>query len=197
MASTAALPPIPADFRSKVDRYSRKALERVYGVSWRTVRRWLREIQGIPCRHRIDKRLLPDDFAKLAPTMTKAELGRHYGVHIDIIYRWMRETGAEPKRYSRPKRPVREPVVHSFTVKRGPGRPPSVKRATQRAGQEEDAAQHLRRFYPWVHRSNPRGGADQKGKFWRCGNAVLAPSELLARAEAKGWSPDAWRDLAR
>jgi hypothetical protein len=47
-----------------------------------------------------------------------------------------------------------------------------------------------------VYRCTETGRADPKGKFWRFGNAVLTPDELIARAERKGWDPEEWRRVA-
>lgn len=67
----------------------------------------------------------------------------------------------------------------------------------QRAqGVADMAAQHLRRDAP-VFRADADGTANPKGKCWRYGNAVLTEDELLAKAERKGWSADAWREIPR
>jgi hypothetical protein len=67
----------------------------------------------------------------------------------------------------------------------------------QRAqGVADMAAQHLRRDAP-VFRADADGSANPKGKFWRFGNITLTEDEMLAKAERKGWSADAWREIPR
>lgn len=47
----------------------------------------------------------------------------------------------------------------------------------------DEAADALRRERFVVFRCDDRGRADQKGEFWRLGNTLLTPDELLQRAE--------------
>jgi hypothetical protein len=68
--------------------------------------------------------------------------------------------------------------------------------AARLAGYDVEAAvDHLRRFGPVV-RCTPAGGFDPKGRHWRRGSAVLTAAEIVERALAKGWTPDAWRRVA-
>jgi hypothetical protein len=121
---------------------------------------------------------------------------RHYGRNEKTVRRWLNEAGIKP----------REPGWRGTGVVRAPkpklthvpgrviyGAPPRL--AERKTGLEEDAAQHLRRL-TFVFRCGPKGDADQRGKFWRYGNAVFTGAELIARAERHGFDPDAWRRVA-
>lgn len=58
-----------------------------------------------------------------------------------------------------------------------------------------DAADFLRRVAP-ILRCNPDGSLNPRGTHWRRGSAVLAAEDVIERALAKGWNPDAWRLVA-
>jgi hypothetical protein len=157
---------------------------------------------------------VPDDFTRLAPTLNLMALAKHYGRDRKTIYRWAKLTGVYPKMHRRdPRQMAHRPPEQR--VSRRPGRarkpvefartkpvagrmvlPAAPRQAPQRAGREEEAAQHLRRHYPIVCRCNERGGADQKGELWLVGSAVLTPAEMLERAKRKGFDPEIWRRIA-
>lgn len=62
-------------------------------------------------------------------------------------------------------------------------------RATLIRFYQHDAADFLRKFSP-IYRCNERGRADVgegAKRFWRYGNVILTPDELMQRAAAKGW----------
>lgn len=182
--------PVPPDFAETAARLvSRKALTRHYGKGKETIIAWMDAV-GLPQQVRKERRPCPDDFAALAPTMTKAEIGRHFKADNVMVNRWLAETRTEaiPADQSDILRRAWQHRRPAYRVT------PDVSRHTPAlAGREEAAAQHLRRFYPQVCHCNERGGADPKGKFWRCGNAVVDGAELVERAERKGFDPGAWR----
>lgn len=75
-----------------------------------------------------------------------------------------------------------------------PDRAPKISGRVQ--GVADMAAQHLRRDAP-TFRADADGQANPKGKFWRFGNITLTEEDMLAKAERKGWSADAWREIPR
>lgn len=63
----------------------------------------------------------------------------------------------------------------------------------------DKAAEYLRRHdRTQVFRCTSAGRPDPRGNHYRYGfgHVVLTDEELVAKAERKGWLPDAWRELA-
>jgi len=56
------------------------------------------------------------------------------------------------------------------------------------------AAQYLQRWGE-VIRCDDEGRPDPRGSFWRVYGRVRTDTEVIERAEAKGWRPDAWREV--
>jgi hypothetical protein len=167
------------------------------------VARWVSESGVRPAygiRH--DARPVPDDFAALAPTMFTSRLCVHYECSPDAIKRWCRQTGvAVPK--APPGRP-RPPKAFSAKVVRAAAfrtfRPANAAYQNQQFRDttlEGRAADHLRKWAP-VYRCTERGGVPEDARLlthWRYGNAILSGAEMIERAKAKGFEPDAWRHL--
>jgi hypothetical protein len=57
------------------------------------------------------------------------------------------------------------------------------------------AAEFMAKDRP-VYRCNEAGRQDLAGLFWRCGNAIITPAELMERARHKGWDSEGWRNVA-
>lgn len=180
----------PKDFAERAAGLSLRKLSEHYGVGEKVVRRWYRET-GAP-QKRVQRGAaleMPADFAAVAPTLAVYELERRYGRHYTTIQRWLRTLGILPKkapphrggRRSRPE-PKRKPAKKGTFILPGTmAIPPAL------IGREQEAAQFLRRFYPWVYRSTEQGAASERGKFWRLGNIVETPGEMIIRATLKGW----------
>lgn len=181
--------PIPADFAEKARTLSIRKLAELYSTSETTVCKW-RKAHGIgggpsSIANAIAARLIPVpvDFADRAPGQSTNALCRIYGRTEKTVKRWRRETGIVAVAYVQP---VKSRVVL-------PGR--SLNRAPQLTGREQEAAQHLRRWAA-VYRCAETGRAEANGTHWRIGNAIVSPSELIERAERRGWDPEEWRRVA-
>lgn len=191
--------PVPSDWHSVAPGKTTDELKAHYGAGKKLLRRWRRET-GIfgPHMERKGKPLLarrvpvPEGFAELAPTMLLVELCRHYGCGDKLIHRWLEECGVSMKAYHTPApkhaAPRRRMLGSGFIL----SGPMAAQLPGPKAGREEDAAQYLRRFSA-VYRCGERGAADTGGAFWRCGDSILTPDELEARARRHGWDPDEWR----
>lgn len=188
--------PIPEDFAQQAASKSQKELREHYSVSWEICRRWYKEAGIPPAPRSVRPEYIPApaDFVEMCAKLYPAALARHYGVSHEKISRWIADTGALPRAYRRPKP---QPIKRAKPSPKGRmALPAAPRQAAAPSGQEEEAAQFLRRFYPFVFHCNERGGANLKGKFWRCGNTVLTPEELIERAKRKGWNPSAWMEIA-
>lgn len=165
---------------------------------------WYLEAGLRPRRVRSDAAPPPKGFAEFVAGKAIGPLAAHYGKHHMVIRRWLRVCGITPPAYD--QRGVKRPRQSKPFVRSVPERKPAPKgrtvlpaaarQAALPSGREEEAAQHLRRTYPSVFHCNETGRADLKGKFWRCGNAVLTPEEMIERAVRHGWDPDAWMRIA-
>lgn len=119
---------------------------------------------------------IPADFADRCAELHYSALCRHYGKIGKTITRWLRWTGLTPAAYVPAPPPPRR-----FNYAG-----PKVTQIQRDYSPEAQAADHLRR-YTFVYRCTERGRADHRGEFYRYGDAVLTPDELIRRAEAKGW----------
>lgn len=175
-----AMPP-PDDFRAQAAKLYPEQLKRHYGRSSNTISRWLDECGIVPVNgFTMPRRDAPADFTALAPTMTKTALKDHYRADIRTIGRWYAETGAD-RLIVKPAPPTgRRRGAYNMT--------PSLSRAggnlsiTRILTIHDQAADTLRRERWAVYRCTEKGKADFKGAFWRVGNVVCAPDELLERA---------------
>lgn len=169
--------------------------QRHWGVSERVAQRWyrtagIRPAKYIPTGHKIDDPV-PEGFAADARRMCPRDLQRKYHRGRLKVILWLSECGIEPtprdqsaimRRYwqARPPAPKKRPppVIRPQHVwKPIPGPDGSL---------HGQAAQFMRQ-YAAVYRARESGRADQQGEFYRYGNVILTPDELLQRAEAKGW----------
>lgn len=203
---------LPEDFAETAAGQTIQWLCRHYGASVNVVRRWRRQtgLEAMPQDDRLQRARAawmipaPADLAEHARSKGVVALSRHYRRDERVVRRWLDEAGIEPFKAPSgpPKGPPRVRTPKRKAASRKRPNPPgtvfiaqAINHTALKSGREEDAAQHLRRFCA-VYRCTERGGADAKGKFWRVGNAVLTAAELIARAERKGWSPDAWERIA-
>lgn len=170
--------PVPDDYAELAAIYHAEHLKRHYDVSGNVIDRWIR-VSGIKPVSGV-KRAPPADFTALAPTMTKTALKDHYRADIRTIGRWYAETGAD-RLIVKPAPPTgRRRGAYNMT--------PSLSRAggnlsiTRILTIHDQAADTLRRERWAVYRCTEKGKADFKGAFWRVGNVVCTPAELLERA---------------
>lgn len=180
---------VPDDFVAMANRMHRMELGRHYGRSHSTIDRWLLRtgVKAIrsPSLTPINRRPMPDDFAAVAPTMIKSELMHHYVCRDETLKRWLQEAGVEAKKY---KPPIRETTYRPMP-KQKPGFYSMVPRAAmpklwiEKSYSEHDRAADVLRRNRWiVYRCDEKGLAKEKGRFWRCGNVICTPEELLERA---------------
>jgi transposase len=199
--------PVPDDFREVAPGKSSRSLAAHYGIAAVVISRW-RDECGIPPFERqkmgatFRKRNLPvpDDLAERAAEMGFVQLCVHYARNGKTVRRWLNETGISPvlRRHKAMVRPVRRvPAIRKAKPTPGYVALPQPSRISLRkSGREEDAAQHLRRYFIGVFHCDEDGRAKQDGTHWRCGNAVLTGAELIERAVRKGFDPEAWKRLA-
>ena len=174
----------PDDFAIQAPLMTLPELKLFYKTGARQVRRWIAET-GVKAKAP-DRVILvrftpaPADFTQVAPLLSRNGLAAHYGVSSTAINRWINETGAVPKVYI--PVPPQSKVNRSSWTRTRPGDFQIAK--TRTATVFDDAADTLRRHCP-VYRCDDRGRYDERGQFWRMGNALLTPGELLQRAERK------------
>lgn len=197
--------PVPDDFTIDAATTYNDVLAARYGTSVSTVSRWRRET-GIPSPFHAGRpkakgvyvRPVPEGFAENAPTMTTKALASLYKASGDTVRRWRKVTGAyfvKPPPVPKPPRRVHEPKPAKVCLTSRMGRPRGQifycpPRDTSIEGQ---AAEALRAYAP-TYRCNERGRqdcAEARKRWWRYGNVVLTPDELLQRAAAKGWRAEA------
>jgi hypothetical protein len=191
------LRPVPPDFVELSAKHPGDWLIQHYRTSKRALIRWRKET-GTTGRV-MPTRAMPADFATRAPTMYLRHLANHYGAGTDTVKRWCEEAGVSTKPFDsstlansrwaayrarkalepKPASP-RKPYRFNYA---GPAPKPLPGRDWSIHGQ---AAEHLRRLAP-VYRCWETGTANPKGDFFRFGNVILTPDELLQRAKAKGW----------
>lgn len=168
----------PQDFTAMAPAMSKEQLRDHYGIGCKVLKRWIAETGAKPRIGPQVRRVLPEGFARVAPTLTFTELQAHYSVSKGVVSRWLQETGTSPLRTI--AAPAKQAGKGNIRPSRGNGRSNLVQ---FRAPSDHDfAADELRRFCP-VSRCDERGVYAQGGNFWRVGNVICTPDELLARAE--------------
>jgi transposase len=165
-----------------------------YGVGVRTVRHWRKE-RGIepliPQQYagRL-RRPVPASFDKIAPTQPIKNLAKYYGTGRETVRRWLDETGIEAgKRVYSHRAPKRYKPMHNFGTS-----PVRIKHGEDSLAARA-ADECLRRYAP-TFRCDEAGNQQSNGHYWLHGRVVLSDDELIARAERKGWNPDAWKVIA-
>jgi hypothetical protein len=175
--------PLPDDFAKWAKRENMMSLRARYRRAETVIRRWLKESGLKLCGLR---RSVPADIEERAKEMHPTALARHYDCDIRLLRRWLGITGVKPIAYQPPPAQPRPQARVAYIG-------PKIKMVVPpRDGSlHGDAADHLRRYAP-VHRCDERGQFAHDGDFWRYGNAILTPDDLLRRAEAKGWQAERW-----
>ena len=168
--------PVPDDFVELAAKHHAEHLKRHYDVSGNVIARWVRMSGVKPVSG--TKRSPPADFAEVAPTMTRSAMLRHYRADIRTINRWCEETGVQARQWIKNNPPRSWRTDMSPTRSRvGAGL-----QITRTVSIYDLAADTLRRERWAVYRCTEKGKADFKGNFWRVGNIVCTPEELLERA---------------
>jgi hypothetical protein len=182
---------LPPDFAHHALSISSEALAKRYGCSVETVARFRREV-GVEAPRPLGnlkprtKRPMPEGFAVFAPQMSVAEIRAKTGASSGSVRRWLDEAGVS----------TRAPARHGVLSGRSPMG--FLSRAADRGHRDHtrdgEAADYLRRFGP-VYRCRANGRADPKGSHWCRGSTVLTAQDVIQRAVAKGFNPNAWQDL--
>ncbi len=157
------------------------------GISAAGVRKSLTYACALPADRRPspNKVETPKGFAEIVPLLTIEQLEERFGLKRGVIYRMCRENGLLPAR-----KPMKRRVSY-----RPWGAPPKALDPVNHDGSRAAlAAEFLRRWAP-VYRCDAEGHQLQDGFFWRHGRQVRTDDELIERATAKGWNPDAWREV--
>ena len=171
--------PVPADFDPSIP--LRTAAAR-YGVSRFTLSRWRREVgyRGKPGAMEpwlpVEDQQLKANFNTLSYGEIAALIGRTASaVKSRAIQLGLRKASTQFQRDSR------------------------IKFEGQRAkGLVDLAAEHVRcHDRVAIFRCDSDGAPNPKGDRWKYGfgSLVLTDDEMIAKAERKGWRPDAWKEL--
>lgn len=179
MTKTKPLKPVPADFAEKAATMCAMKLADHYRCGRLTMNRWIAET-GIQPAAPVRFRPVPADFATLAPNMTKVDLARHYGCARETVRRWLKESGVQSLVFDRVPPPVNPPRrLGNVVPTRGKS---GLFHGVKVSSIYDEAAATLQRERWVVYRSDEDGKANGSGRFWRMGNLVVTPDELLRRA---------------
>ena len=168
---------IPSDFAEKAKTMCRNQLVKHYRTSDKAVGRWADECGVHPLK--VMMRPAPDDWEQLCAKHTAAELRRLLKADIKVIKRWISETDIEPVPFD--LKSIIPPSRKPNTLKQM-GTPHKAIIRDKPRSIWDDAADVLRHYGP-VYRCDENGKADQKGRYWRAGMAILTPDDLLSRAD--------------
>lgn len=171
---------IPADFDRVAKEKSTYQLVKLYRTSEKVIRRWASE-RGITLL-KTSVRPVPENWGTLCASHTAAELTRLLQADIKVIKRWVALTEIEPVPYDRKtmQAPPPRKSKHSFKVM---GSPHKAIINTRPRSIWDDAADVLRSERWIVYRCDEKGSANPKGMYWRMGNVILTPDDLLMRAD--------------
>lgn len=168
---------IPEDFLAYMQDHTQEQAAHDHEVSVGLIQKWCRAVgyKKPPVRKAVPAWLKAD-----GPSMTRAQIKHRAHVGDAVLDRWIAETGVTclPAQIKHLKRGTWKPAKHTAPIR----------------SKAEDAAEYLRRFGP-VYRCDERGAAKQGGAMWRRGSAVLTDADLIERAYANRWNPDAWKQI--
>lgn len=174
--------PRPDDFESVSVGQSVHALVSHYHAGYGVVARWFQEIGVSPPKGQA-MRGIPENWLELARANTKAGVIKIMKVDGNTVRRWERQTGITCSAYVPVKKPrpsQAKAKVHNFS---NIGMAHKTTFHTRPSSIWDDAAATLRAERWITFRCSEGGAANPNGKFWRVGNTVLTPEELLAKAE--------------
>lgn len=176
MSSNNPFRPVPDDFLQVAPGKTQNWLKQHYRTSTKCVVRWQNETgveksKGTPPPPK-PKREAPEDLAEVARSRYLHEIIKYYRTSEKVLRRWMRETGIKPgKRLAK------------NTLERA-GQPWVSKLTDMRQKNiYDEAADELRRHRWIVYRCTHKGVYARKGGYWRVGQIVCTPEELLERAD--------------
>lgn len=170
------LRPVPDDFLEVAPGKPQNWLKQYYRTSLKCVIRWQQETGVMKCTGSLPppkpKREVPDDLAEVARSRYLHEIVKYYRTSEKVLRRWMKETGIKPgKRLSANLlERAGQPWVSKLTDMR-------------QKNIYDDAADELRRHRWIVYRCTHKGVYARKGDYWRVGQIVCTPDELLERAD--------------
>lgn len=185
--------PIPDNFAEMIRTMPRGQVRKHFRVGTVIFAKWLKSIDAPVNRFQAAPTPVPEDFEALAPTHTGKALSEYYGVSKDVITRWRKITD------------IRSP--YSLRKKKGPTTPkarsthswgaPKVTVMDTRTTSPMSKAQDFMQRQGWpCWRCNENGSFNRKGTHFHLGRLIVTESELLARAERKGWRQDDWQQIA-
>ena len=184
--------PVPDDFREQfAELRTIRALIRHYRVASETIDAWI-EACGFerPKARKEMRAQLPPDWFALAPTLTLEDAMHHFKLSKKIVQRMVSETGVKLL-------PYRNPQAVLYRMGR-----PMIRAMGDTYNRADRAANYLRRIHANVHRADikidengratwgsERGlPARGQGYYNVSGIGVVTINEMMALAEAKGWS---------
>lgn len=169
------LRPIPDDFKQFAPGKAQHELMRHYRASQRTVSAWQQQA-GIAKKNNppppAPRRPVPDCFKERVRISYLNDLSRYYKASEKTVRRWLAEVGMKPGKS----------VARRGLDKAGRPYVASVSGFASKSIYDE-AADTLRRERWIVYRCTHKGAYLKKGNYWRVGNLVITPEELLERAE--------------
>lgn len=165
---------IPEDFVEFADGKSLAQIIKHYRCAVRTAIRWRNECGLKPISENSPPprfREVPDDLAENCRTKSVNGLAKHYRTGHDTIKRWLAKTGLrastfQPSSLGRMGTPLYGQMHY-----------------TKMRTLFDEAADILRKERWVVYRCDERGEYAQGGKWYRVGNIVCTPDELLQRSE--------------
>ena len=166
---------LPDDWFTFAPGKSIAQLKERYQASNRLIAKW-RKMTGVahaaakPPPLRI--RPIPDDLDDMCLIKTKRQLAFHYKTGMETINRWLAATGYQAKVYNGQNQLSQ--MGRNKIAQLAPIRTKSM---------FDEAADILRRERFVVFRCGPKGQYMQAGDWWRVGNTVCTPDELLQRAD--------------
>lgn len=130
----------------------------------------------------------PENWSELCADLSATAMRKKFGWGAGIIKRWSEETQIFPRDG---RRDVIRPQLR-FAARTIRKAKPNIGRKGHgqttfhdcRTKSLWDEAADVLRLERWtVYRCNQRGAYDEKGEFWRVGNVVVSPDDLLRRAD--------------
>lgn len=140
---------------------------------------------------------IPEGFAAFAAVNGNAAVGARFRLSDKTVTRMRRETGvrAPNPKVARASAGKDEPK-RKVLPRRAPGKVPTARVPAGGDGSlASRAADFLRPLCP-IYRCDVLGTPMADGAFWLRGRAILTDEELIERARARGWDPDAWRRVS-
>lgn len=176
---------VPPEFTTFAPIETNAALAARFNASEPLISRWRRETATPAPARVVALKGPPPGFAAIVATMFRYQAAKHFGVGDTVLARWASETNARFRPWRR----------FNPTINAAPISGPDVSVLGQ-------AAHHLRRFFPNVYKAEilpplqraklPDHG---KGMFIVGARGALPAAEVIALAKAKGFNPDAWREI--